>query len=395
MKFTVGSEITLTERLRVAIVITRLDLGGAQEVALETAARLDGARFDVRLLAGPGGLLDGQAASRLKANYVVVPSLVHPIRPLSDILALFWLWNYFRRERIQVVHTHSSKAGLLGRVAAWLAGVSRIVHTVHGWSFNDEQSRVLFGAYRALESFLARLTDGIAVVAQSCRDKGLLNGVGRPAQYSLLRAAVDLSTWRATKRSRTALLKALHALPRPLASMPPLIVGCIANCKVQKNPLDFVRVAARVLKRVPQTAFVYVGDGPLRPAAEALAKELGIASRVRFLGWQRDPHLLAAGFDVFLLTSLYEGLPCVFPQVLVQGTPVVASAVDGAAEIVREGVNGFLCQPRDVEAMAERVTALLTDAALRKRMGTAAKSSVGPEFDFDAMGVRTGNLYLA
>lgn len=393
----------MNERVRVAIVITRLDLGGAQEVALETAARLDVARFDVRLLAGPGGLLDGQAAQRLKAGYVPVPSLVHPIHPVNDLLALFWLWNYFRRERIQVVHTHSSKAGLLGRLAAWLARVPRIVHTVHGWSFNDEQGSLLFGGYRALERLLARITDILAVVAQSCRDKGLLNGVGRADQYALLRAAVDLPAWASVKRSRTAVLAALRQGPkplrqaqgRPLRSVPKFIVGCIANCKAQKNPLDFVRVAARVLRQVPDAAFVYVGDGPLRPAAEALAKELGIGARVRFLGWHKDPRVLAAGFDVFLLTSLYEGLPCVFPQVLIQGTPVVATGVDGAAEIVREGVNGYLCQPRDVEALAERVIALLTDAPLRKRLSAAAKGSVSAEFSFDDMVRRTASLYTA
>lgn len=380
---------------RIAIVITRLDLGGAQEVALETAARLDAARFDVRLLAGPGGLLDGQAAGRLKAGFVPVPRLVHPIHAVNDLLALLWLWNYFRRERIQVVHTHSSKAGLLGRVAAWLAGVPRIVHTVHGWSFNDEQGGALFNFYRVVERALARLTHLIAVVAQSCRDKGLLNGVGRADQYALLRAAVDLPAWARVKRSRAAVLAALRQGPQPLRSTPKFIVGCIANCKAQKNPLDFVRVAARVLKQVPETAFVYVGDGPLRTDAEALAKQLGIGARVRFLGWHKDPRVLAAGFDVFLLTSLYEGLPCVFPQVLIQGTPVVATGVDGAAEIVREGVNGYLCQPRDVEALAERVVAILSDAPLRKRLSAAAKRSVSAEFSFDDMVFRTASLYTA
>jgi glycosyltransferase involved in cell wall biosynthesis len=380
---------------RVAIVITRLDLGGAQEVALETAAGLDSEHFDVRLLAGPGGMLDAQAKQRLQARYVSVPALVHPIRPLRDLAAFFWLWNYFRRERIQVVHTHSSKAGLLGRLAAWLARVPKIVHTVHGWSFNDEQSEGLFSLYLGWERWLARLTDVLAVVAQSCRDKGLLNGVGYPHQYTLLRAAVDLKAWSGTKRSKAALQAALRKGPRPLRVAPRYVVGCIANCKAQKNPLDFVRVAALVLKEEPKAAFVYVGDGPLREEAEALARDLGVAARVRFLGWQKDPRALAAGFDVFLLTSLYEGLPCVFPQVLSQGTPVVATNVDGAAEIVREGVNGYLCQPRDVEALAARVTALLRDGALRHRLGAAARAGVAPDFDFPTMVARSAGLYTA
>jgi glycosyltransferase involved in cell wall biosynthesis len=379
--------------IRVAIVITRLDLGGAQEVALETAARLDPQRFDARLLAGPGGFLDGKAKQRLGARFVTLPSLLHPIAPLKDLQALFELWIYFRREKIQVVHTHSSKAGLLGRMAAWLARVPRVVHTVHGWSFNDEQAGPSFFLYQGLERLLAHFTDVLAVVAQSCRDKGLLNGVGKPHQYALLRAAVDLQLWARAPRNKRALMAVLRKTPKPLKQAPRFVVGCIANCKPQKNPLDFVRVAARVLTEVPQACFVYVGDGPLKADAQALAAKLGIAPRVRFVGWQKDPQALAAGFDAFLLCSLYEGLPCVFPQVLIQGTPVVATGVDGAAEIVREGVNGYLCQPRDVEALASRVTALLTDKTLRQNLGAAARLSVGEEFTVDAMVSRSALLY--
>jgi L-malate glycosyltransferase len=138
-----------------------------------------------------------------------------------------------------------------------------------------------------------------------------------------------------------------------------------------------------------------VGDGPLRAEAEALARSLGVASRLHFLGWQRSPRRLAAGFDVFLLPSLHEGLPCVFPQVLSLGLPVVASQVDGAAEIVKEGGNGFLCQPRDCEALAERVGMLLDRPALLRRLSAGAKRSVGPDFAYAAMLEKTGQIYAS
>lgn len=375
-------------RLRCAILITRLDLGGAQEVALETAARLDPARFDVTLFAGPGGALDEEARRRLGDRYVPVPSLVHPIRPLQDLAALLWLAWRFRRDGTQVVHTHSSKAGLLGRLAAFIARVPRVLHTVHGWSFNDFQREPAFRLYGALERVLAPLTDVLAVVALSLREKGLLLGIGQPHQYALLRAGVDLGAWRKTPRSRRALRALVPALR-------PKVVGVIANMKSQKAPLDFVRIAARVCEKRKDVDFVYLGDGPLRADAQALAKRLGVAKRVQLLGWQRDPRALAAGFDVFLLPSLYEGLPCVFPQALALGLPVVASQVDGAAEAVREGVNGYLCQPRDIGAFADRVGALLDDGPLRKRLGAAAKRGLGDEFSVDAMVARTAQLYGA
>lgn len=374
-------------RLRVAILVTRLDLGGAQEVALETAARLDPERFQVLLLAGPGGALDGEARRRLGPRFVPVPSLVHPIRPWQDLAALIWLWGFLRREGIEVLHTHSSKAGLLGRLAGALARTPRVVHTVHGWSFNDFQGAASFRAFVWLERLLARLSDRLLVVAHSLRDKGRRHGIGRPDQYMLVRAGVDVEAWAATPRSRAA-------LKRLIPTLKPRVVGVIANLKPQKAPLDFVRVAALVAQGRKDVDFVYVGDGPLRAEALALARRLGLAGRLHCVGWQREPRALAAGFDVFLLPSLFEGLPCVYPQALSLGLPVVGTAVDGAAEAVKEGVNGYLCQPRDVEALADRVGALLDDPALRRRLGAGARLSVGPDFGFDAMVQRSALAYL-
>jgi glycosyltransferase involved in cell wall biosynthesis len=197
---------------------------------------------------------------------------------------------------------------------------------------------------------------------------------------------VDLPAWSRTPRSRAALRRLVPGLR-------PRVVGVIANLKPQKAPLDFVRVAALVCRRRRDVDFVYVGDGPLKGDAAGLARTLGLEGRVHFLGWQREPRALAAAFDVFLLPSLWEGLPCVFPQVLSMGVPVVASQVDGAAEAVKEGVNGYLCQPRDVEAMADRVGALLDRPALRRRLAAGARRGVGPEFGFDAMVEKTQALY--
>lgn len=366
----------MIRKKKVFIVITRMDLGGAQEVALESAAGLDPENFEVRLLAGPGGRLDAEAQRRLGERFVLFPSLVHPIQPLNDLKALFQLFIYFLREQPDIVHTHSSKAGFLGRFAAWLAGVPFILHTVHGWSFHDQMGQWSRQAYIQLERFLAGLSDRLCVVALSCRDKGLVNGIGEAGQYHLLRASVDLSAW------------ASQGL-RPHEG---LRVGCVANCKPQKNPLDFVRVAALALQDCPDLSFEYIGDGPLRSEAEALARSLGIQERVLFRGWVDDPKAAASSFDLFLLCSLWEGLPCVFAEVLAMGIPVVATCVDGAAEIIREGENGYLCQPGDCSAMADRIVSLAKNAALRERLALAARQ-VPEEFGFPAMKTATASLY--
>ena len=363
------------KKKKVSIVITRMDLGGAQQVALETARGLMD-RYDVTLIAGAGGQLDAEAGSSLGERFIAMPELVHPIRPFSDLKAFWLLYKYFLSEETDVVHTHSSKAGLLGRVAAWAAGVPVIVHTVHGWSFYDPQKNPARWAFIQLEKLLAHITTRLAVVAESCRDKGLLNGIGQPAQYQLLRAAVDLKAWSSTPAARQG-----------------RTIGCIANCKEQKNPLDFVRVAAKVLAAVPEAKFVYVGDGPLRAEAEALAASQGVAEHVRFMGWVEDPRAVAASFDLFLLTSLWEGLPCVFPQVLSMGIPVVATGVDGAPEIIREGLNGYLCQPGDIDGLADRLVSILKKPELSARLSAQAKGSVGSEYGFEDMVQRTAVLY--
>ena len=370
-------------RTKVAIVITRMDLGGAQQVALETAARLDPSRFEVLLFCGRDGDLMDEARRRLGASLVVLNTLKHPIRPLSDLQALFRLIREFNQRNIDLVHTHSSKAGILGRLAAFVAGVPTVCHTVHGWSFHDFMSPTKRNFYITLEKLMATFSHCLVTVADSLALKGSLAGIGRQESYQTIRAASDLNSWRKASGGR-ALLKKLG-----LQGSGP-VVGCVANAKEQKCPEDFVRVAARV----PGARFVYVGDGPRRAAAESLARRLRIDHRVLFTGWHRDPAQLASGFDLFLLTSLWEGLPCVFAQALSRGLPVVATAVDGAAELVQENVNGYLCQPHDVEAMADRVNQILKDSRLRRRLSLAARKSAGKEYEFEDMVRQHEKLYL-
>lgn len=372
----------MAKKRKIAIVITRMDLGGAQKVAFETAKRLDPEFFEATLVAGAGGMLDSKAEAALGGRFVRVMALRHLLSPLNDLVAFFKLVRFFYKEKIDLVHTHSSKAGMIGRAAAFVAGVPFIVHTVHGWSFHDSMRNPMRWIFIQMERLLAHVTDVLAVVAVSCRDKGLMNLIGSPSQYTLLRAGVDLGSW--------ASIRARYPSVSPACEV---VVGCIANCKPQKNPLDFVRVAALVLKSAPQARFIYGGDGPLRAEAEVLARDLGVEEKVRFLGWVEDPKNLAATFDLFLLTSLWEGLPCVFPEVLVSGLPVVATSVDGASEIIHEGKNGYLCQPGDVEALAQRVVALVNKPELRARLALAAKTSVGVEFGFEDMVAKTTALY--
>jgi glycosyltransferase involved in cell wall biosynthesis len=284
------------------------------------------------------------------------------------------------------VHPHSSKAGILGRAAAHLAGVPAIVHSIHGYGFHDRQPSPVRRFYVALERLAARWTTRFIAVAQSDLEEGVRLGIFPRERATLVRSGIEIARYagegldRARKRAELGVT----------ASAP--LAGMIANFKPQKNPVDFVRLAARVAERVPRAQFLLAGDGELRPAVEAEIRRLGLGERLRLLGWRRDAHEIIPCLDVLVLTSLWEGLPRVFPQAMAAARPIVAYRVNGAPEAVEEGVNGFLVDPGDWRGVAARVADLLLDPARARALGAAGRGRVG-EFDADLMVRRQEELY--
>ena len=375
----------------VAHVITRLAVGGAQETALRCCSLLDRECYRPLLVTGPEagreGDLHGEAARRA-VPVVVVPSLRRALRPWADAVALVSLVRLFRRERPGIVHTHSSKAGVLGRLAARLAGVPVVVHTVHGWSFHEGMSRAVRAPVVALERLAARWTSALVVVAERDREEGLRAGIGEPGQYALVRSGIDLSAHRvgpgAAARARAQL-----GLP---AGVP--LVGTVTRFYPQKDPSTLVAAMARVLDTVPAARLVVVGDGPLRPEVEALVARLGIASQVTLLGWCDRVAQVLPAFDVFVSTGRWEGLPRAVVEAAAAGVPVVATDVGGTREVVVDGETGLLVPPADPDRLARALTRLLTTPELRLRLRRAAAAAVA-EFDAEVMIERLESLYEA
>src|SRR5262245_36717892 len=221
-----GRESGVRRPLRIAHVITRLDLGGAQENTLYCVRHHERSRFDVELLAGSGGELDGEAARIPEARLRLAPYLKHEIAPALDALALLRLARHFARGRVDLVHTHSSKAGLLGRLAARLAGVPAVVHTVHGWSFNRTQPPAVHAAFVALERALAPLADRLVVVSEHDREQGRSRHIGRPDQYVLVRSGIEAAIYGAARADRETVRRLLgiephHVLVGTLACLKP------------------------------------------------------------------------------------------------------------------------------------------------------------------------------
>ncbi len=371
--------------MRIATVITRLE-GGAGLHALHGARAMNSAAFQMTIITGSGGrLLDEAAQAGLEV--MVESSLRAPIDPRGDLRALRRLGMIFRDVQFDVAHTHTAKAGTLGRLAARRAGIPRIVHTYHGFPFHEFQRAPRRRAYVAIERRLGRITDlalcvgtGVAVEAvrreliapERIRTIGVVVAGADEAWAGFPVAGVPMVAPLTRRRARLALGLAAEAT----------VVGTVGRLTYQKAPEDFL-AALRRLGR-PGVVGVWIGGGELAGRVAGLAAAMPEVSVV-LAGERTDVPELLPAFDVFALSSLYEGLPTVVVEAMVCGVPVVATAVNAVADVVIPGETGLLVPPRRPELMAEAIGFLLDSPAAATRMTTAARARLGGRFGEQAL----------
>ncbi|MCP4424406.1 MAG: glycosyltransferase family 4 protein [Chloroflexi bacterium] len=366
--------------INVLHIITRLIIGGAQETAMLIADYLLHepeyvGKYQVAIISGPQTGSEGsliEETRRRNVSLTILPELRREISPINDLRAVRQLRQMMQNDdgspRYRIVHTHSSKAGVLGRWAAHLAGVPIIVHTVHGWSFHDRMSPVQRQMYVLLEKFASRFSQTVIVVSPQDIEKGLAQGIGRREDYVVIRSGVELDRF-GHPQTPPAVVRQQLGIPAEA-----LVVGSVTRLSPQKAPLDLVASLSHIHREWPNAWFVIVGDGPLRPDVEAKLAQAGIADRVILTGLRRDVPELMAAFDVFVLSSLWEGLPRVLPQAMATGLPIVTTRADGSAEAVTDGETGFLVERGQPKALTEKVLILLADEELRKKMGENGRS---------------------
>lgn len=362
-------------------VITRLELGGAQQNTLHTVASLDRARFAPVLVTGTGGLLDDEARALPDLTCHFLPRLVRQISPVNDLAAAAALRAILAplvKTGPVVVHTHSSKAGIVGRWAAQRAGAGPVVHSIHGFGYGALTNPLVRRLTLATERHMARYTDAFVSVSEKNLREGRELGLLGDVPGRVIRSGIDLSDFGRADSLRAA-ARAQLGLP---ADAP--VVGMVACLKPQKAPLDFVELAARVAKNRKDAWFFVAGDGELRAEMEAAVARVGLGQRLLLLGWRRDVPALLGALDVLVLTSRWEGLPRVCPQAMAAGRPVVATAVDGTPEAVVDGRNGRLFSPGDVAAGAAHVLELLDHPGRARAFGQAGRAAVA-EFDQERM----------
>ncbi len=369
---------------KIVHIITRLELGGAQQNTLYTLENLQKGRSGF-LVAGRGGYLDSTAKKSGKYSVSFCPFLVRKVFPSADILAFFWIYFYLLSLKPAVVHTHSSKAGIIGRWAAYFARVPVIIHTFHGFGFTPLQKPFVRKSFIFLERITATLSDVLITVARDNIRKALAERIGKKSQYIVIHSGIDIKKFEKAKEFAN--------IKNNLGIKPSeKVVGNISCFKPQKGLEVFVRACAE-LKTKGDYRFVLAGDGVLRDKIEKLICEHGLTDEIILSGWVDGAEKVLPAMDVMLHTAYFEGLPRVFPEAMACGVPVVATEVDGASDIIIDGVNGFLAAPGDYRALAAKTYELLENRDLRKKIADEARRRLKEDFDIRKMSENLNELY--
>lgn len=370
--------------IRVLHVITRMIVGGAQENTLLSVEGLDRLpQYDVTLASGVDRGPEGDLLERARktTKLVIVPELARAVNPLADVAALWKLYRLIRTGRYHIVHTHSSKAGVLARIAAKSAGTPLVVHTLHGLPFHDYQPWLVNRLWWLTKRLCVPLTDHFISVSRLMAQKAIAAGIGRPEQFSTVYSGMELD-WYLDAEVDPAAVRRELGIPQGAR-----VVGKIARLFHLKGHDQLFDAAPAIVRRHPDVRFLLIGDGILYDHLRRRAQEQGILQHFVFAGLvdrERIPEMLSA-MDVLVHTSLREGLARVLPQALAMGKPCVSFDLDGAPEVVIPGQTGYLVRPGDAEGLAEAITRLLADPALRRRMGEAGRRRVDPAFRAETM----------
>ncbi len=377
--------------IRVVRFVARLNVGGPAIHTILLTKFLSTSRFDSTLITGQISPTEGDMSYFAEEHGVVpqiIPELGREIQWRRDLIALWKMFRLLRKLRPTIVHTHTAKAGMLGRLAAKLAGVPCIVHTFHGHVFHSYFSPRKTRIFLEIERVLAHWTDAIITLSPAQRAEILSYRIGTPDKVQAIGLGLELQKFVACKKLRGKIRRELD-----IADETPL-VGLIARLVPIKGLHYFLEAAASVLKHIPHAQFVIAGDGELREELEQLTRHLNILNNVHFLGFRRDLPEIYADLDLTVLSSLNEGLPVALIEAMASGTPVVSTDVGGVGDLIQPERSGILVPAKNSEALAAGIgNALALSPKKRREMGLSAQRSVYPKYHIDTLIHNIATLY--
>jgi glycosyltransferase involved in cell wall biosynthesis len=382
------------EKIRVLHLITHLGIGGAQDNTLLTVRDLSRQRYEVHLATGQD-YTDWEAQGRAYADaFFLFPDLRRAVNPQVDRRALNQITDFLREHNYDIVHTHSAKAGTLGRIAARRAKVPLIIHTFHsfGWQvartahtlpWHSYTSSIKEWLYILIERYAASLSDALITVSELNKQEALGINLAPPEKFTTIYSGIDLDRFKVNVER----IEKCHSLGL-LPGQP--IIGTIGRLSTQKAPLDFVAAAKIVLQQKLDVQFIMVGDGPL---ASEVRQAIGDEQRIKLFGYRGDVPEILSILDIFVLSSLWEGLGRALTEAMITGVPVAATAVDGVPELVTHQQTGLLSPPGDPAQLAQNIVWLLDNPEEAQRMRQCATSRVVPTFSAEQMVEQIEALY--
>lgn len=369
-------------RIKILHVLT-VTAGGLGQSVLSIVTGLDPARFDVAVCFGPGYPMDRRFTdAKIRTIPVRMARGLHP----KNLLGFWDVYALLRRERFDIVHAHSSIAGVIARVAARLARVPLIVFTLHGYATLDYRRTWLRPVLWAVEKALDRCTDHYAAICRYVEHMWIVRGIVAPERMTVIYNGVDPEA--VVRPVDTAALRRAIGVPREAP-----VIGTIGLLERQKGTEYLIRAMPAITEAFPDCHAVILGNGPLRERLEALARELGVASRVHCLGWRHDATDLLAVMDIFCLPSLREGFSVALLEAMAYAKPIVATAVAGNPEAVVDGETGWLIPSADPEALAKAVLYGLRHSDVAIEMGRRGRARLMERFTVNGMQRAYSGLY--
>ncbi len=380
----------MPNKTKVLHVITRLDKGGSAENTFLTLKGMDRTRYDVALISG--SIEDPtqdrrQQIQEMGIKHFFIPELVRNISFIKDCKALFKLYCFLRKEKYEIVHTHTSKAGLLGRIAAKLAGTPIVIHTPHGHVFFGYFGPMRTNFFIRLEKIASLITDKIIALTNREKKDTIAFKVAKEDKLTVIHSGIELDKFTQSSTQDIRLLKNNLGIQEKA-----LIVGTAGRLVPIKGPEYLIKAAEKILQIHKNIFFLFAGDGYLKEDLAALAQDLGIEKNILFLGWKDNAAEIISLYDIFVLPSLNEGMGRVLVEAMALGKPIVASNIGGIPDLIFHGKNGFLVPPQKPDELAQYIQFLLEDKNIRKMMGQEGKE-LAQHFSAEQMVQKIESLY--